>query len=506
MAVAVTNGTDILEPDKLNRLYKRHRQGAFVRTGASLFMWLFALIAYLLGVIQPEHIKGVSYCVGFLILINPPTLWFLKHITHKKSYENFSILINYLEIIGYTAVIYSLGGINALYLSPIYCALIAYVGAVGPSKLPFTIATFCSASLSLMIGLEHFGYLPNQDPIYKLHLPGSNVLTLAMASICLLFVVAFITSYTSSLLRKNKDKLKEQYDELINSRNELKIAADKLKKKNVELKNAVKKARESDLMKSEFLANMSHEFRTPLNHVIGFTELVMNNNLGELNVVQKEYLSDVLDSGKHLLSLINDILDLSKMESGKLNLAISDVNLKEVLEKSMAIVEDIALKHRIQLSLDMDGVPETIRADQPKLKQIMYNLLSNAVKFTPGGGLVRVNAKLVEYGIIAGRRSEDPETFQIVLDPRSDDKVSGEHYKKCVDIAVSDNGIGIRKEDQERIFQRFEQIDASSKKRFQGTGLGLALTKRLVELKGGKIWVESDGEDKGSTFRFIIPT
>ena len=130
-----------LSPVQLGNLYKRHRQGAFVRTGASLFMWLFAYVAYLIDSIQKDHIIGVSFCVGYLILINPPTLWILKHITRVKFYENFSVLINFLEILGYTAIIYSLGGVNALYLSPLYCALIAYVGTVGPSKLPFTIAT-----------------------------------------------------------------------------------------------------------------------------------------------------------------------------------------------------------------------------------------------------------------------------------------------------------------------------------------------------------------------------
>jgi len=126
-----------LSPDQLGKLYKRHRQGAFVRTGASLFMLLFAYVAYLFDVIQKDHIIGVSFCVGYLILINPPTLWILKHITRKKFYENFSVLINFLEILGYTAVIYSFGGVDALYLSPIYCALIAYVGTVGPTMLPF---------------------------------------------------------------------------------------------------------------------------------------------------------------------------------------------------------------------------------------------------------------------------------------------------------------------------------------------------------------------------------
>jgi signal transduction histidine kinase len=291
-----------LNPDQLDKLNKRHRQGAFVRAGASFVMWLFAFVAYLFDGIQKDHIIGVSYCVGYLILINPPTLWILKHITSVKIYQNISVLINFLEVVGYTAIIYSLGGIKSLCLSPLYCALIAYVGTVGPSRLPFTIATLCSAALSLMVGLEHFGYIPHQTPLRGLSLPGVSQLTMLLANICLLYVVAFITSYTGGLLRKNKKILREQNTELERSRAELKMAADKLEEKNVKLKMALGKARESDRMKSEFLANMSHELRTPLNHIIGFTELVADKKIGELNQVQEESLNDALYGSKHLLS------------------------------------------------------------------------------------------------------------------------------------------------------------------------------------------------------------
>jgi signal transduction histidine kinase len=279
-----------------------------------------------------------------------------------------------------------------------------------------------------------------------------------------------------------------------------------LKKETEKLAIAKKGAEEASKAKSAFVANMSHELRTPLNHILGFAEVLLNNSDGKLDSAQHEYIADIHEGGKNLLSLINDVLDLSKVESGKLKLDISDVNLKELIENSMAIVRDSALKSQIQLSLDMDGVPEIIQSDERKLKQIMYNLLSNAVKFTPDGGWVTVNSKLVDCRIKSGRRNDDPESLKIILNPMCDDQDPGVPTKKCVEIAVSDNGIGIRKEDQNRVFNRFEQIDGSTNKKFQGTGLGLALTKRLVELNGGKIWVESDGEGKGSTFRFIIPT
>jgi signal transduction histidine kinase len=244
---------------------------------------------------------------------------------------------------------------------------------------------------------------------------------------------------------------------------------------------AVDKARESDRMKSEFLANMSHELRTPLNHIIGFTELVLDKNFGELNKVQEEYLTDVDKSSKHLLSLINDILDLSKVEAGKLNLELSDLNLKMLLESSLVILKEKAMRHSIDLKLDLNAIPEIISADERKLKQILYNLLSNAVKFSQDSGQVNISTK------------------QVIIPTDG-------NQQTAIEISVRDTGIGIRQEDLERIFDPFEQADNSASRRYQGTGLGLSLTKKLVELHGGKIWAESEGEGKGSTFSFIILT
>jgi len=257
--------------------------------------------------------------------------------------------------------------------------------------------------------------------------------------------------------------------------------------------------------KSEFLANMSHELRTPLNHIIGFTEIVLNKKLGELNEVQEEYLHDVLQSGEHLLSLINDILDLSKVEAGRLKLTSSDTDLKMLLKNSLTVVKEQARKRHIRLAVDIDGIPETIKADGGKLRQIMYNLLSNAVKFTPDGGEVRLGARMLDCVVRHGLRREDSRELKIVETRVDKTKGATTKTKPCVEFSVCDNGIGIRPEDQERIFDRFEQVDGSSGRRYQGTGLGLSLTKRLVELHGGRIWVDSEGEGKGSRFGFVIP-
>jgi signal transduction histidine kinase len=257
--------------------------------------------------------------------------------------------------------------------------------------------------------------------------------------------------------------------------------------------------------KSEFLANMSHELRTPLNHIIGFAELLLDKHFGELNEQQDEYLNDIHQSSKHLLSLINDILDLSKVEAGKLDLEFDYVELMSVLKNSLVMIKEKAMKNGINLTTNADSDPLTIQADKRKLKQIIYNLLSNAVKFTNAGGSIWLNFCKVDGLIRPGLRWDDPEYLTILKDG-AENKVSEDKPPiKCVKISVSDTGIGLNYEDRERVFRPFEQADGSASRRYQGTGLGLSLTKRLVQLHGGKIWVESEGEGKGSTFSFVIP-
>ena len=258
------------------------------------------------------------------------------------------------------------------------------------------------------------------------------------------------------------------------------IARDITERKKFEqrLKIAKQEAESANKTKSEFLANMSHELRTPLNHIIGFTELVLDNSFGKLNDDQREYLGDIHMSGKHLLSLINDILDLAKVESGKLTFEPTSCDIKVLLANSLTMVKEKALKHGLKISLDIDSIPERISADERKIKQILYNLLSNAVKFTPDGGKVQVRA--TEAAMDNG-------------------------HEKGIEICVADNGIGISAKDIKRIFNPFEQADGALDRSFEGTGLGLSLTKKLVEMHGGKIWAESDGKDKGTSFHVVLP-
>jgi signal transduction histidine kinase len=222
--------------------------------------------------------------------------------------------------------------------------------------------------------------------------------------------------------------------------------------------------------KSEFLANMSHELRTPLNAIIGFSEVLTERMFGELNEKQEEYLEDIHASGQHLLSLINDILDLSKVEAGRMELELTDFDLPTAIDNALTLVRERATRHGIALHHEIDAGLGQIRGDERKLKQVLLNLLSNAIKFTPEGGRIDVRAALVDG---------------------------------MAEVAVADTGVGIAPEDREAVFEEFRQVGTAAKK-VEGTGLGLALSRKFVALHGGRIWVESQ-VGAGSTFVFTIP-
>jgi PAS domain S-box-containing protein len=286
-----------------------------------------------------------------------------------------------------------------------------------------------------------------------------------------------------------------------------KQAEGKILEANLRLEEATARANEmagqaerANHAKSEFLANMSHELRTPLNAIIGFSEVLQGGYYGTLNKDQLEFLGDIHTSGRHLLSLINDILDLSKVESGKMELQVSQVPLKDLLLGSLVMVKEKALKHGIRLMSCIDGVPETILVDERKLKQILFNLLSNAVKFTPDGGTVTLSACPLS---LKGGSFFAADQQEVSIPVVGGQEGIGE--QRVLEISVIDTWIVISEKDLKRIFNPFEQADNSTSRKYQGTGLGLSLTKNLVELHGGIVLAESEGEGKGSTFRVIIP-
>lgn len=254
-----------------------------------------------------------------------------------------------------------------------------------------------------------------------------------------------------------RKQAREQLEQALEAARELRIEAEK-----------------ANRAKSEFLANMSHELRTPLNAVIGFSEILEDCLFGDLNDTQLKYVRYIASGGRHLLELINAILDLAKVESGKLELNLDPVDLSRLLLESLVLLKEKARKNttKLELILGNDIANSRILADEIKLKQILFNLLSNAIKFTPNGGRIRVEAR---------------------------------RHDSTVHIVIADTGIGLTAEDRERIFQAFAQVDSSLGRRHQGTGLGLSLARRLVELHGGRIWAESAGLSKGSTFVVVLP-
>ncbi|MDP2683302.1 MAG: ATP-binding protein, partial [Deltaproteobacteria bacterium] len=232
-------------------------------------------------------------------------------------------------------------------------------------------------------------------------------------------------------------------------------------------------------MKSQFLANVSHELRTPLNSIMGFSELLSEKSFGELNEKQTQYVNYINTSGSHLLHLINNILDLSKIEAGKIELEPEEFPLADVLGEVLSIVRPMAHKKDIIIESKTLPLSPTVRLDRSKFKQIMLNLLSNAVKFNKSSGKINIDWDISE-------------------------EAKGDIMERVLHISVKDTGIGIKDEDIPRVFRDFEQLDPSITREYGGTGLGMALTKKLVELHGGRIWVESE-YGKWTQFSFVIP-
>ena len=245
-----------------------------------------------------------------------------------------------------------------------------------------------------------------------------------------------------------------------------------LEKAHEELKELATELKRTARVKSEFLANMSHELRTPLNSINGFSEVLSDETFGPLNEKQKKYINNVLTSGKHLLLLINQILDMAKVESGKMKLALSSLPMKSLLNEISLLVADMVSKKKIEMSLEIAADLPDIEADELKVKEIIYNLLSNAAKFTPEGGKIGMRAR----------------------------KVNSE-----VEVEVWDTGVGIAPENMGKIFEGFFRVDTPYSRVTEGTGLGLPLSKSLVELHGGKLSVESKGLNRGSSVRFTLP-
>ena len=256
----------------------------------------------------------------------------------------------------------------------------------------------------------------------------------------------------------------------VTNRDELGALAANVNRMNDELQRLYRELETASRHKSEFLANMSHELRTPLNAIIGFSQVLRDGLFGEVNAKQEEYLEDILTSGHHLLALINDVLDLSKVEAGQVQLELAPFSIQDALERGVSMVREQATRNGVQVTLHANDGFHVVTGDERRVRQVIFNLLSNAVKFTSAGGSVDVTAT----------------------------RANGE-----VRVSVADTGPGITEDDLGRIFEEFQQTEAGARQH-EGTGLGLALSKRFVEMHGGRIWCDSE-VGKGSTFVFTIP-
>jgi|CXWL01.1.fsa_nt_gi signal transduction histidine kinase/DNA-binding response OmpR family regulator len=280
-------------------------------------------------------------------------------------------------------------------------------------------------------------------------------------------------------LRSKRQLVSELLAEQRRETAELERLAVELRRRTAEAELANQRSEEANRLKSQFLANMSHELRTPLNSIIGFSELLHDRVGEQLEPRYRKFLGNIMGSGKHLLQLINDILDLSKIEAGRMELTCERVVLRDVLSGVESVVAGLAGQSRIRLEREVVEPIPTLVLDGPKLKQILYNLLSNAIKFSPEDTAVRITARTL---------------------PAAESPLAVE----TLDLAVRDQGIGIRPEDQDLIFREFRQVDGGSTRVYGGTGLGLALVRRFAEMQGGRVTVESE-LGKGSTFRVLLP-
>jgi signal transduction histidine kinase len=278
-----------------------------------------------------------------------------------------------------------------------------------------------------------------------------------------------LKKYTADLERIVSDKTRA----LEEAHMALQVLNIKLEVQKTHAEESKLRAKAANAAKSEFLSSMSHELRTPLNAIIGFSEILQDRYFGDLNERQADYIKDIWESGKHLLALINDVLDISKVEAGKMELDLSQVNISVLLLGSAAMIREKVVKHNITMGIAVSDDLETltIAADEIKIKQVMFNLLSNAAKFTPDEGEISIKATKQD---------------------------------SIIRVTVADNGIGISPMELESIFDPFYQVSGGIKDKTPGTGLGLALSRRFIEMHGGQLWAESKGTGAGSTFIFTL--
>ena len=439
------------------RVFRTQKRGALLRSVFSAFFLLFAFIASLVGAISNLEFLGISSAVVFLIILGAAALPVYRRIYDRRLYEFFTILFSAGEIFGYTVIIYFSGGVYAGYLSLLYVFLIVYAGVAAPKRYPFIFAGISCVLYDAMVLLQYRDILPNLS-YYSADWPVSGPAVRVFLLNFMLLVIAFISSNTSNILKKGREKLREQNDKLNRMVDQLRLAKEA--------------ADEASHTKSRFLANMSHEIRTPMTGLLGMIELLLKT---ELSAKQRSYAEASFRSGRSLLAIINGVLDLSKIEEGKLILSNVPFPIRDVMEDAVELFAETAPSKGIDLSAYVSpAVPLNLIGDPQRIKQILTNLIGNAIKFTAQG---EVSARVRVLGV-----------------PGSEATLRFE---------VKDTGIGIPSEYQSSIFDTFVQADETTTRKYGGTGLGLAIVQRLVKLMGGRVGLESNA-GQGSLFWFEL--
>jgi signal transduction histidine kinase len=433
-------------------------QAIAMRGAVALVLFTCALGAYLAGIIGWVNFQGTAVSSLAIVVLAWPSYLVTRSSIGSRRGLVVSALDRALLILCFTGFIYSLGGVEAGYLIALYAVFTMYVGVASHWRLPFTVAGMSVGAFAVVVVLEHEGVIPHVNVVAGFTMPWRNQVALLGAAAALIFTSAAASSRAARTIEAGRALLKQQNEELARARD---------------------KARESDRLKSEFLASMSHELRTPLNHVIGFTEVVLQDTESLLSAQGREYLGDALQSGRHLQALLNDLLDTASIDAGRVELDRRATALPALLTRSLTVVKDSAERAGIRLQARLGELPATAWIDARRINQVLYNLLSNAVKFTPAGGSITLLARM------AGG--------------------DGDHEAGRLEVRVTDTGIGLHEGDRARVFGPFERGRTGSAAGVPGTGLGLYVARRIVELHGGQIWAESEGEGRGTTVGFRVP-
>jgi signal transduction histidine kinase/ActR/RegA family two-component response regulator len=464
--------------DYYKRFYRKHFQGALVRVGASLIMWMFALVAYIIDVIGPSNFLGVSLGVFFLIVINPPTLYILKNIKHRNLAANFSTFINLLEIAGYTVVMYSMGGIEATYLTLIYAALIAYVGAMTDRWRTFLIAGTCSGAYTVMVLLEGAGVIPWHRVNVHFTITWPSRLVYLSVVVTLLFVIAYIASYTAALRKKSRDDLRAAQRDLENRVAERTAELKRVNKERIEYEAKLHRAQKMEAL-GMLAGGVAHDLNNILSGIVSFPELLLMDLPSESPL--REPIELIKKSGEKAAAIVQDLLNLARRSVVTKEI----VNLNTIVRDYIVSPEHGKLKQyhpRCLLEINCQPGLMNIEGAPFQLSKSLMNLVSNAFEAMPEGG----HAVLTTQNCYIDRNMGD---FENVTE--------GEY----VLLTVADAGMGISPEDRERIFEPFFTKKALGR---SGTGLGMAVVWGVVKDLKGFIDVQST-LGAGTTFQLYIP-